>query len=115
MPTCASSRPRPAFLDAAVRVAMLVLDSAITPRLRFVRPRSPGHRAIKGLGSYGTDPRNEKRTDVAYGQTTLPSDIPSRFVSNNNGITMHMLEAVFGRGSARRSAPGWHPTGNDPK
>ncbi|HLZ27622.1 MAG TPA: alpha/beta hydrolase [Chloroflexota bacterium] len=33
--------------------------------------------------------------DVAYGQTTLPVDIRSRLVSNNNGITMHVLEAGF--------------------
>ncbi len=34
-------------------------------------------------------------TDVAYGQTTLPAGIRSRFVENNNGCTMHMLEAGF--------------------
>jgi pimeloyl-ACP methyl ester carboxylesterase len=36
-----------------------------------------------------------RNPDVAYGQTTLPADIRSRFVANNNGITMHMLEAGF--------------------
>jgi hypothetical protein len=36
-----------------------------------------------------------RNPDVAYGQTTLPADIRSRFVINNNGITMHMLEAGF--------------------
>lgn len=30
---------------------------------------------------------------VAYGETTLPSSIRSRFVNNINGLTMHMLEA----------------------
>jgi pimeloyl-ACP methyl ester carboxylesterase len=33
--------------------------------------------------------------DVAYGQTTLPAGIRSRFVENGNGITMHVLEAGF--------------------
>src|ERR671939_1471397 len=33
--------------------------------------------------------------DVAYGQTTLPEGIRSRFVDNGNGITMHLLEAGF--------------------
>ncbi len=33
--------------------------------------------------------------DVAYGETTLPVGIRSRFVNNNNGITMHLLEAGF--------------------
>src|SRR4051812_10840491 len=33
--------------------------------------------------------------DVAYGQTTIPVGIRSRFVDNNNGITMHILEAGF--------------------
>ena len=36
-----------------------------------------------------------RNPDVAYGQTTLPADIRSRFVANNNGITMHILEAGF--------------------
>jgi pimeloyl-ACP methyl ester carboxylesterase len=34
-------------------------------------------------------------TNVAYGQTTLPSGIRSRLVDNNNGCTMHVLEAGF--------------------
>lgn len=33
--------------------------------------------------------------DVAYGKTTLPSGIRSRFMNNNNGLTMHILEAGF--------------------
>jgi pimeloyl-ACP methyl ester carboxylesterase len=33
--------------------------------------------------------------DVAYGQTTLPVGIRSRFASNVNGISMHVLEAGF--------------------
>jgi pimeloyl-ACP methyl ester carboxylesterase len=33
--------------------------------------------------------------EVAYGETTLPVGIRSRFLSNNNGITVHVLEAGF--------------------
>jgi pimeloyl-ACP methyl ester carboxylesterase len=36
--------------------------------------------------------RNER---VAYGQETLPPGIRSRRINNNNGITMHILEAGF--------------------
>jgi pimeloyl-ACP methyl ester carboxylesterase len=34
--------------------------------------------------------------DVAYGETTLPPGIRSRFVDNANGLMMHVLEAGFG-------------------
>jgi len=34
--------------------------------------------------------------DVAYGGTTLPRGIRSRFVDNSNGLRMHVLEAGFG-------------------
>ena len=33
--------------------------------------------------------------NVAYGETTLPAGIRSRFVNNINGLTMHILEAGF--------------------
>jgi pimeloyl-ACP methyl ester carboxylesterase len=33
--------------------------------------------------------------DVAYGQALLPRGIRSRFIDNNNGCTMHVLEAGF--------------------
>lgn len=36
--------------------------------------------------------RNE---DVLYGQAILPAGIRSRLINNNNGCTMHMLEAGF--------------------
>src|SRR3712207_6096582 len=36
-----------------------------------------------------------RNPDVAYGETTLPVGIRSRFVDTNNGITMHLLEAGF--------------------
>ena len=34
-------------------------------------------------------------TDVAYGATTLPVGIRSRFVDTHNGVTLHVLEAGF--------------------
>jgi pimeloyl-ACP methyl ester carboxylesterase len=34
---------------------------------------------------------------VAYGETTIPAGIRSRFVSNINGLRVHMLEAGFDR------------------
>jgi pimeloyl-ACP methyl ester carboxylesterase len=37
----------------------------------------------------------KKNKDVAYGETTLPAGIRSRFVNNINGLTMHLLEAGF--------------------
>jgi pimeloyl-ACP methyl ester carboxylesterase len=37
----------------------------------------------------------QRNGNVAYGATTLPSGIRSRFVDNNNGATMHVLEAGF--------------------
>jgi pimeloyl-ACP methyl ester carboxylesterase len=33
--------------------------------------------------------------EVAYGRETLPTGIRSRFVDNNNGVTLHLLEAGF--------------------
>lgn len=37
----------------------------------------------------------KKNEHVAYGETTLPAGIRSRFVNNVNGLEMHMLEAGF--------------------
>ena len=37
----------------------------------------------------------ERNRQVAYGETTLPSGIRSRFVKNVNGLTTHLLEAGF--------------------
>ncbi len=37
----------------------------------------------------------KKNKDVAYGETTLPAGIRSRFVNNINGLTMHLLETGF--------------------
>lgn len=44
--------------------------------------------------------RAQGNADVAYGGTTLPAGIRSRFINNVNGITYHALEAGF-EGAAR--------------
>src|SRR5215510_1254392 len=36
-----------------------------------------------------------RNTDVLYGQDILPAGIRSRLIDNNNGCTMHMLEAGY--------------------
>jgi len=36
-----------------------------------------------------------RNTAVAYGETTLPTGVRSRFIDNGNGIVVHMLEAGF--------------------
>jgi len=36
-----------------------------------------------------------RNPEVQYGQDTLPAGIRSRFVDNNNGVRMHLLEAGF--------------------
>jgi hypothetical protein len=38
---------------------------------------------------------NWRNPEVQYGQDTLPAGIRSRFVDNNNGVRMHLLEAAF--------------------
>ena len=37
----------------------------------------------------------KKNGHVAYGETTLPAGMRSRFVNDINGLKMHMLEAGF--------------------
>ncbi|MDD5522795.1 MAG: alpha/beta hydrolase [Kiritimatiellae bacterium] len=41
------------------------------------------------------DKSTEINKDVAYGGTTLPAGIRSRFIKDINGLTMHILEAGF--------------------
>jgi hypothetical protein len=36
-----------------------------------------------------------RNPEVQYGQDTLPAGIRSRFVDNDNGVRMHLLEAGF--------------------
>jgi pimeloyl-ACP methyl ester carboxylesterase len=57
-------------------------------------------RYIQGLaGALGAAMMSNKlraaNQNVAYGEATIPSGIRSRFVSNINGLTVHMLEAGF--------------------
>jgi pimeloyl-ACP methyl ester carboxylesterase len=55
---------------------------------------------IEGLaaglaGAVMTTPARAANQSVAYGQSTIPEGIRSRFVDNNNGLKVHMLEAGF--------------------
>jgi pimeloyl-ACP methyl ester carboxylesterase len=60
---------------------------------------------LKGLGAflahsaYGShvyaDLSASRNNKVEYGQETLPIGVRSRFVDNNNGLRMHLLEAGF--------------------
>ncbi len=54
-------------------------------------------RSIRAAGNEAGKPSAVmgKNQDVEYGQDTLPVGIRSRRVDNNNGVTMHMLEAGF--------------------
>lgn len=47
------------------------------------------------LGAAIADCASAANNDVAYGQSTLPTGIRSRFVKGINGLTMHILEAGF--------------------
>ncbi len=38
----------------------------------------------------------QRNEHVEYGKDTLPAGIRSRYVDNNNGVKMHVLEAGFG-------------------
>src|SRR6266568_4142573 len=38
---------------------------------------------------------SDRNQSVEYGQDTLPVGIRSRRVNNNNGVTLHILEAGF--------------------
>ncbi|MGB6604645.1 MAG: alpha/beta hydrolase [Steroidobacteraceae bacterium] len=62
---------------------------------------------LKGLGALlaqsavisrvaaSTPPRRHYNPSVEYGQETLPDGIRSRRIDNNNGVTLHVLEAGF--------------------
>jgi hypothetical protein len=59
-----------------------------------------------------------RNLDVGYHHTTLPAEIRSRFVANNNGITMHMREldsrARLGHACCSCTASlSWRMTGAD--
>jgi hypothetical protein len=45
--------------------------------------------------AYATSRAHAANQGVAYGKTTIPSGIRSRFVNHINGLTVHVLEAGF--------------------
>lgn len=54
------------------------------------------HLTIQGRTMNDVEESTERKNkDVAYGETTLPAGIRSRFVNDINGLTMHLLEAGF--------------------
>jgi alpha-beta hydrolase superfamily lysophospholipase len=53
--------------------------------------------AYSALTSEGLAAAMGPNQNVEYGQDTLPVGIRSRRVDNNNGVTMHILEAGFER------------------
>ena len=56
-------------------------------------------RYLTGLALAALPNARAANETVAYGQTTLPSGIRSRFVENINGLRVHMLEAGFESGN----------------
>lgn len=57
-------------------------------------------RRLTGLACAATFPKARAANEsVAYGQSTIPSGIRSRFVPNINGLRVHMLEAGFEAGN----------------
>jgi len=59
----------------------------------------PAGAAALGASDYqGEGPQSstlQRNEHVEYGKDTLPTGIRSRTVDNNNGVTMHVLEAGF--------------------
>ncbi len=53
---------------------------------------------MRGMSEATSSVKLQQNSSVAYGGTTLPEGIRSRFVDNSNGLTMHMLEAGFDGG-----------------
>lgn len=66
----------------------LIAGSALAPDI------SPGAQSTHRIPA---GPASQERTNdaVFYGRRTLPRGIRSRMVDNNNGLTMHVLEAGF--------------------
>jgi pimeloyl-ACP methyl ester carboxylesterase len=50
---------------------------------------------VIGKQTFSKGREMQKNENVAYGKTTLPLKIRSRFVNNINGLKMHILEAGF--------------------
>jgi pimeloyl-ACP methyl ester carboxylesterase len=56
--------------------------------------------AVGGTTS-GRTSKSVRNDDVEYGREALPAGIRSRYVDNNNGVRMHVLEAGFEHRSGR--------------
>ena len=97
----------PRFLNMRRGQVCKTSDPAATRsrEVRATRETPTGHEAT-GLqgdlpqesGPGNTASENLINENVAYGKTTLPREIRSRFVENSNGLTVHILEAGFENG-----------------
>ena len=54
-----------------------------------------GAASIRGLAAPGSEDRLSRNENVEYGKDSLPRGVRSRRIDNNNGMTMHVLEAGF--------------------
>jgi pimeloyl-ACP methyl ester carboxylesterase len=54
-----------------------------------------GAASIRGLAAPGSEDRLPRNENVDYGKDSLPRGVRSRRIDNNNGMTMHVLEAGF--------------------
>jgi len=50
---------------------------------------------MNGIAGAARSVRLQRNENVECGQETLPPGIRSRSIDNNNGVTMHILEAGF--------------------
>jgi hypothetical protein len=68
---------------------------------RWILQGAVGLTAGHAWASTRSDNSVVTNTSVLYGQRTLPIGIRSRQIDNNNGVTLHILEAGF-ESSGRR-------------
>lgn len=64
----------------------LVQAASLLAMLRATSPRAANDNGLI---------RSELNSDVEYGQRTLPPGVRSRRINNNNGLTVHFLDAGF--------------------
>ena len=86
------------FTNRVLSHSVVAFDKGIFTRRQFMRDLI-AIPAFFSLAPYArasdVSSEEKKNKDVAYGQTTLPIGIRSRFVHNINGLTIHILEAGF--------------------
>ena len=75
-------------------VAVLASIAVASVACASAAPAAP---AVAEVGTNAAEKPNvmQRNRQVAYGETTLPAGIRSRFVKDVNGLTLHLLEAGF--------------------